>query len=295
MPAELNLSLVRSLRALVEEGHFGRAAERLHVTPSAMTQQVRRLEESVGARLVDRSSHPVRLTDAGAAFMRDALIALEHADRAMALQGPAATLSLRIGFIDGSPGGGSTDFVDEFRELAPEVSVDFKRLTWPEQVSAVAAGAVDASLVRPPLRVDADVRCEVVFREPRVVVADAGSRLAALDELRVADLDGHPVFRAAGVDPDWTRWWNVDPRPSGVAVEYAGAVGTIDEAVANVAGSNAILVTAESVARRYVFPGVVQRPLVDASPALLALCTRAADRRAHVELLRERGLAQAAR
>ena len=66
---DLNLHLVRYLIAVLDEGHFGRAAARLYVSGPALSQQIRSLERKLGVTLVDRSAHPVAPTDAGRRFL----------------------------------------------------------------------------------------------------------------------------------------------------------------------------------------------------------------------------------
>lgn len=70
------------LLTVVEQQSFTRAADRLHVTQSALSQQVRALERDVGAPLVERLPHGVRLTAEGHAFRRDAVVALRAARQA---------------------------------------------------------------------------------------------------------------------------------------------------------------------------------------------------------------------
>ncbi len=62
---------------LAEELHFGRAARRLHLTQSALSQQIQRLERQLGVRLVERDSHRVAIAPAGHAFLGGARDALE--------------------------------------------------------------------------------------------------------------------------------------------------------------------------------------------------------------------------
>jgi DNA-binding transcriptional LysR family regulator len=62
---DLNLRDIRALIAVADAGSFTRAAERLHLSQPALTVQIRRLEEAVGARLFDRNSRHVALTPAG--------------------------------------------------------------------------------------------------------------------------------------------------------------------------------------------------------------------------------------
>jgi DNA-binding transcriptional LysR family regulator len=78
----MELRQVRYFVAVAEEGNFGRAAEKLRIAQSGISQQIKALERSLGAELVDRSSRPIRLTPAGEAFLEEARLMLELADRA---------------------------------------------------------------------------------------------------------------------------------------------------------------------------------------------------------------------
>src|SRR5256885_15248413 len=67
---------------LAEELNFRRAAERMHIAQPAFSEQIRRLECELGARLFDRTSHYVRLTAAGTLFLCEVRPALAQVDRA---------------------------------------------------------------------------------------------------------------------------------------------------------------------------------------------------------------------
>ena len=65
----MHLRWLEDLVCVAEEGHFARAAERRHVTQSALSRRIKSLELWAGAELLDRSKHPIRLTAAGAEFV----------------------------------------------------------------------------------------------------------------------------------------------------------------------------------------------------------------------------------
>lgn len=292
MTAELNLSQVRTLEVLLDEGHFGRAAQRLHVTPSAMTQSINRLERDLGVRLVNRTRHPVVATPAGQRFMHQAARALEASrDAVQAAHGAGAEL-LTIGFIDGYSQAESR-LLDRFHSENPEVRAEYRQLSWEDQVAALVDGAVDVSFARPPHSgVEAsllDIR--VVTVEPRVAVLAQHSALARRESLTVDEIDDFQVVTSATAPDEWTRWWVIDPRPSGRSVRYGPSVSTIHEAVASVraAGDSAsghVLITGKSVGQRASSAGVVFVPLVDAEPCRIELCTRRSDQRPAVQMLR---------
>lgn len=287
---DLNLRLVRYLIAVVDEGHFGRAAERLYISAPALSQQVRKLERTLGVELVDRSDHPIRPTAAGERFLLEARTALEAADRAVGaveahLREEAATL--RIGFMTASAGPRIRGLLTRLRDEMPGVTVQLVELPWPQQASAVRDGTVDAALVRPPIADASGLRLDVLRHEPRVVALPVTHSLAARAEVDVTELDGEPHVTDDEADPVWIRWWACDPRPSGVPVEYGPSVHTMDELLEVVAAGQAIAITGAFVADSYRHPEVAFVPLTDVEPCPVSLCTRSADMSTLVVRLRE--------
>lgn len=281
MAEYLNLALVHSLSVLLEEGAFGSAAQRLHITAPAMTQQIKRLEASLGYEVVTRGSHPIALTQRGETFMLHARESLEAARRAM---GNSLQRKIRVGFIDGYPRRQDEAFLVQFRLLYPDVQLQFVQLTWGDQISGLLSGSVDVSLARPPFDEDGIVQV-VVHREPRVVAVPADSDLRLKGSLLLQDIEGLPLLRASGIDSEWTKYWAVDPRPSGTPVVYGSWAATIEEALTAVAMSGNVMITAASVAERYAHPGVKYLVLDDAEYCEVRFCMRAEEQRDYVHAL----------
>jgi DNA-binding transcriptional LysR family regulator len=101
----MELRHLRYFVAVAEELHFSRAAERLHVAQPAVSEQVRKLEEELGVRLLNRTKRKVSLTDAGAALLTEARRVLQQLDVArLATQGvrDQTAARLRIGYTPAS-------------------------------------------------------------------------------------------------------------------------------------------------------------------------------------------------
>ena len=87
---DVDARLWRAFTAVAEELHYGRAAERLHITQPALSRQIRDLERALGVSLFDRTSRRVALSRAGRALLGQARRALAESDRAVRLARLAA-------------------------------------------------------------------------------------------------------------------------------------------------------------------------------------------------------------
>lgn len=174
---------------VAEELHFGRAAQRLHIVQSAVSQQVRRLERELGVELFDRSQRHVRLTVAGARFLPEArgvLAAEERARAAVADLAGAHDATLRLGTSTGL--GTHLDRVlDALAALDPGIAVDLVSAPAAERLEKVAAGELDAAFLRgrrPPGAAgapadDGGIRVVPLWPDPLVAVLPARHPLAA--------------------------------------------------------------------------------------------------------------------
>jgi DNA-binding transcriptional LysR family regulator len=146
------ISQVRCFVAVAEELHFGRAAERLHMTQPPLSRQIRLLEHHVGTQLLDRGGRAVRLTVAGKAFFPEAARILRIASEAASTARRVAKGekgSLAIGYTAAFGYGALPEMVRRLRERVPGIALTLKELVTGEQLEALDAGQLDVGLLRP--------------------------------------------------------------------------------------------------------------------------------------------------
>jgi len=146
------ISQLRCFVAVGEELHFGRAAERLHMTQPPLSRQVRLLEHQVGTPLLERTSRVVRFTAAGKAFFPEAARILRLAEEAAATARSVAKGdrgSMAIGFTATFGYGLLPELVRRLHERTPNISLTLKEMVTSEQMEALDSGELDVGLMRP--------------------------------------------------------------------------------------------------------------------------------------------------
>ncbi|MEU7163312.1 LysR family transcriptional regulator [Streptomyces morookaense] len=190
----MELRQVRYFVVVAEELHFGRAAERLHIVQSAVSQQVRRLERELGTELFDRSPRHVRLTAAGARFLpaaRELLAAEERARACITEFTGRAGRTLRLGTSAGL-GAHLDRLLDAFAATAPDVTVELVSVPARQRTEMVAAGELDAAFVRGGMQTPG-LEVLPVWHDPLVAVVPAAHPLAASPDVALAQLADLPL------------------------------------------------------------------------------------------------------
>jgi DNA-binding transcriptional LysR family regulator len=191
-----DLRQLRTFVALAEELSFTRAAERLFVGQQAVSKSVRQLERELGVELVERTTHDVRLTAAGAALLEAGRPALAAADAAFAAAreaGQGLTGTIRVGVSPAVSPLDRQEVVDVLRRGAPDVSVsllevrprDVRRLLRARELDLVLARTSDDA---------PDVDSAALRPTPAVLCVPAGHRLAGADPVGLAQLDGERLL-----------------------------------------------------------------------------------------------------
>ncbi|MVO88268.1 LysR family transcriptional regulator [Streptomyces sp. p1417] len=202
----MELRQLEYFAAVADEGGFGRAAGRLGIVQSAVSQQIRRLERELGVTLFDRSTRHVRLSGAGERLLPEARAVLTAARRTRQLAADLATGAegvLRLGTVQG-PGERTYRLLEELRRTAPRLRVRLRRLPLTERLAAVRSGELDAALVRAATRARG-LELLPVWDDPLYAALPAehpaagpsGGAGPAAAPLRLEELSGLPLRLAA--------------------------------------------------------------------------------------------------
>ncbi|WP_228893634.1 LysR family transcriptional regulator [Pseudoduganella aquatica] len=221
----VELRQLRYFAAVAEELHFGRAAQRLHMTQPPLSQAIQALEELLGAPLFERSRRGVALTAAGVALLPEARRMLAQAQELPQLVQRAAggeVGRLALAFVSSADYSVLPPFLRAYRAAYPQVQIALQEATSDLQLEDLLHARIDAGLLIPPLpeRARAELDYLPVLKEPLVLAAPAGlpalhgKRKVALGALPALPLIIFPraispalydavlgVFRAAGITP----------------------------------------------------------------------------------------------
>src|SRR6195952_780993 len=263
------------------ELHFGRAAQRLHITQPAVSQQIRALEKTLGVTLFQRTSRAVELTPAGVVLAEEAprvLLEAERAQRRVRQAGGGAVGPLLVGSVGTALASVAPRVLRELRIRFPGLDVEVSQMDTAAQLVALATGRIDVGLVRsaappPPMRPP-----EILAVEPLVAALAEDHRLAGESSIDPAELADEPFVlwpRALGADffdivTGYCREHGFSPRVVAEGQDIETQLGLVS------AGWGVSLQPAFYANLRPV--GVVFRPLRGASPpVVLQVAWRTAD------------------
>jgi DNA-binding transcriptional LysR family regulator len=279
----LELRQLRYFVTLSEELHFGRAAAREHIVQSALSQQVQRLERELGVRLLERSTHHVSLTVAGAVFLVEARQILARVERAAQIARSTASTAptLRVGIIDAS--------YDSMPQILHEVHARYSGLVIhqveagvPEQYQQLVDGRLDVGIGRAALA-PPEVASQLFRRDPLGVMVPSAHRFAAMDNVPVSVLAQEPLLLAEDARaPEFNQFTVEMCRSAGFTpTVYEGTVESIRAAANLVAQGRCLYCVPSSCIS--ALPGTIWRSLTaPASYYPWSVLWRAADRSDHV-------------
>ncbi len=261
----IELRHLRCFLAIAEESSLTRAAARLHLTQPAVSRTLAALEQHLGARLVDRSTHHLALTAEGRAFRDRAAAALAAFEAAV---DPARLRHrpLRLGHAWSAFGPYTTPLLRRWQRQHPETPLELLRID--DRTAGLARGEVDAALLRGPVDAPGLVTEELATEE-RVAALPADSPLADRTGLTLGDLAAETIVLNTVSGTTTLALWPAAARPAATLT-----VANTDDWLTAIAAGRGTGVSSASTAALHPHPGVAYRPLTDAPPLPVVLAWR---------------------
>lgn len=202
------LNALRAFEAAARHLSFTRAAEELHVTPAAISHQIKGLEDDLGVPLFRRLTRALLLTDAGQAALPPLRAAFEQIEEAVALaRAPARTGILTVSAAPSIAAQWLVPRLDRFRSRHPEIDV---RIDATMQMVDFARDGIDLAIRYGPGRYPG-CRIERLFREEVFPVCapelhEGPPPLSEPADLRHATLLHHDFAQGGDLYPCWSMW-----------------------------------------------------------------------------------------
>lgn len=220
--------LLNTFIAIVENGGFTSAAKRIHRSQSAVSMQMRRLEEIIDCTLFERTGRSIRLTSDGEIFFDHARRILRAYREAMtAFDGPNIEGEIKIGFPDDYATSFLPSILARFGRLYPGVNLHLFCEPSKRLITLVNEGSIDLALVTEG---EAPATGTVVHRERLVWVGSAHSRIHEEDPVSLAIFHTGDVFRRYAIEQ--LEFMGRRGRIKVTSPSYAGISAAVDAGIA---------------------------------------------------------------
>jgi DNA-binding transcriptional LysR family regulator len=263
----LELRELRCLVAIVDSGTFTDAAIDLGMSQAAVSRNVASLEAKLGARLVKRTTRRLELTPAGERVLRQARRVLAGVD---AIHSEAASGQgvVRIGYAWSALGRHTVPFQRRWAAAHPDVELELVRTN--TATAGLADGSTQLAILRkPPSASEFDI--VLVGLERRYCAMPSDDPWARRRSVTLADIATRTVLVDSATGTTGPELWPEAQRPRLVESR------DIDDWLTRISAGRGIGMTAESTVDQYRRPGVVYRPVRDASPIAVYLAWSRAD------------------
>lgn len=189
--------------AVAEEKHFTRAAQRMNIVQSALSNSIRLLEEELDVKLFVRSTRQVRLTDAGRMLLekaRTALDSIRDARDAVAAVRNLERGTLSIGTVQSLPAFlDLPSLIEKFHAEYPGIEVRLRQGSSTELIEKIRSGRLDLAFL-PLSESPSDIKTDMIACEALVVGCAPGHALAGTNNVTFAALKDEPFV---DFEPDW--------------------------------------------------------------------------------------------
>lgn len=187
----MELRHLRYFIAVAEELNFTKAAQRMCTVQPSLSQQIKDLEQEVGVQLLMRTNRKVELTAEGAAFLKEARLSLEHAEKAIMDARQIAQLGkeqLNIGFVPVAEMKVFPYIMPNIRAQFPELKIHFHSLMDVEQIAALDKGEIDIAFTR-YAEDSPEIESVQIFTEPLALIVPKNSPLAEQRHISIKSMN----------------------------------------------------------------------------------------------------------
>lgn len=188
----MELRHLRYFVAVAEELNFTKAAQRMCTVQPSLSQQIKDLETEVGVKLLIRSNRKVELTEEGKAFLKQALLSLEHAELAIQDARKIANLQkdqLNIGFVPVAEMKIFPYIMPNIRAHFPELKIHFHSFTDADQFRALKKGELDIAFTRYQDE-SSEIECVQIFSEPLALIVPKDDPIAEQRHVSIKSFNG---------------------------------------------------------------------------------------------------------
>lgn len=259
----MDVKQLRYFIALAEEQHFGRAAERLHITQPPLTRSIQALESSLDTTLFVRTSKGATLTTAGHLLLekaRSILSLTQDAREHVRLAGQGFIGRLDVGVFSSGMFNVIPHLLGEFHRERPEVKIRIHSMGKAQQLIALREKRISIGFNR-LVPQEPDIAVEWVRHESYIVALYDDHPLVAKSAITLADLENLPLILYPKAPVHGLMQVIADAfHHEEVQLNVEQEVDDVMMAIALVASRFGVCITTESAANLKL-PGVVYRPL----------------------------------
>lgn len=182
--------------AVAEEANFTRAAERVHISQSGVSAQIRQLERELGAELIDRSGRAATLTEAGKAALGHARAALAAADALRQSVDEVNGLlrgSIVVGMVTACTITGLFEALDSFHQAHPGIEITLIEDDSDRLIERVRSGGLDLAFAGTVEEQPQGLDSLIIVSDRLIALVPPGHALAQQTSVEMRDLAAHPI------------------------------------------------------------------------------------------------------
>lgn len=264
---------------LAEELHFGRTAERLHLSTARVSQTIAKLERRVGLPLFNRTSRRVELSAVGRQLEDDVRPAWNQITSAVERAvdtGRGRTGTLRVAFVGAAGGQLMAGAAELFQGREPGCVVQLREAQIGEVFPWLRDGEVDAALVHHPADEQGLACGPVLVREARMLAVPAAHPFARQESVSMEDMARVTLLRLPeNVPAALQQRCAPATTPAGLPIGHGPAGATFNEVLTRIGTGQGCFTVGAQVQRYYARPDVAYVRIADAPPLQWALYWRA--------------------